>query len=188
MLGVFTMAKEKNSLVTCIKNIVLATLASFGVFIAVAAVLAAVLNEIENEIIRDCIAYAITMAIYAALFYRFHMYPRISTYVSQGDEFDGKEELLGFLRADGRLILIIYGIATVATEISCFIFPSPTPNPVATACLFAMGPFSVLIPVPVLRSIVCFVYASAVVCGLTLLRSHKIYKDDLVAEARRREK
>ena len=182
------MAKEKNSLVTCIKNIVLATLASLGVFIAVAAILAAVLNEIENEVIRDCIAYVITMAIYAALFYRFHMYPRINTYVSHGDSFDHKAELFGFWRADGKLILIIFGLASVAIEISCFVFPSPTPNPIATACLFAMGPFCVLIPIPVLRSVVCFVYAAAVLCGLTLLRSHKIYQDDLVAETRRRER
>ena len=182
------MAKEKNPFVTCLKHVVLATLASFGAFIFFAIVIAAVLSEIENETVRDCVTYVLTMACYAAFFYRFHMYPRISTYVSHEGKLDYKAELFGFLRADGKPILIIYGIATVATEISCYLFLSPAPNPIATACLFALGPFSLLIPVPVLRSVICFVYATAVLCGLALLRSRKIYKDDLAAEARRRER
>ena len=181
------MAKEKNPFVTCLKHVVLATLASLGAFIFFAIVIAAILSEIENETLRDCVTYVLTMACYAAFFYRFHMYPRISTYVDHGDVLDYKAELLGFLRADGKPILIIYGIATVATEISCYIFPAPTPNPIATACLFALGPFS-LIPIPVLRSVICFVYATAVLCGLALLRSRKIHTDDLAANARRRER
>ena len=180
------MAKKEKSFVTCLKHVVLATLVSFAVFIFFAIVIAAILAEIENEILRDCAVYFLTMICYAAFFYRFHMYPRISTYVSQEGKLDYKAELLGFLRADGKTILIIYGIATVATEISCYIFPSPAPNPIATACLFALGPFSVLIPIPVLRSVVCFVYAAVVVCGLALLRSRKIHKDDLTAEAGKR--
>ena len=102
-------------------------------------------------------------------------------------QFDLKKEFGAFLRADGRIILAIYGVAAVAIEISCFIFPSPTPNPIATACLFALGPFGGLIPVPVLRSVICFVYAAVVLFVLTLLRSRKIYKNDLAANARRRE-
>lgn len=182
------MAKEKNQWLACLWSIVKATLVSFGGFIFCAIVIAAVLVEIENRTIRDCVAYVLTMACYAVTLYRFHMFPRISTYVEHTGSFDPKAELRGFLRADGRIMLIVYGVAAAATEISRFIFPSPTPNPIATACVFALGPFSVLIPVYVLRSVICFVYAAAVLCGLALIRSRRIYKDDLEANARRRER
>ena len=182
------MARKENQWFTCLWNIVKATLVSLGGFIFCAIVIAAVLAEIENQIIRDCIAYALTMACYAVSFYRFHMFPRISTYAEHTGSFDLKAELRGFLRADGKVLLIIYGIAAAATEISWFIFPSPTPNPIATACLCALGPFCAVIPVYVARSLVGFVYASAVLFVLTLLRSRRIYKDDLTANARRRER
>ena len=182
------MAKEKNLWFTCLWHVVLATLACFGMLIVFSIILAAVLMEFENRLVRDSIMYVLTMACYAVFFYRFHMFPRISTYAVHTDKLDMKQELMGFFRTDGKIILIIYGIATVATEISWFIFPSPTPNPIATACLFALGPFGGLLPIPVLRSVICFAYAVVVLCALTLLRSHKIYKNDLAANARRNEK
>ncbi len=179
------MAKSKNLWLTCLWNVVKASLACFGMLLVFSIILAAVLMEFENRLIRDSIMYVLTMACYAVFFYRFHMFPRISTYVVHTDKVDMKQELLGFFRADGKFILAIYALAAVAIEISCFIFPSPTPNPIATACLFALGP-CILIPVPVLRSAVGFVYAAIVLCALVMLRSRKIYQDDLAANARRR--
>ena len=181
------MAKEKNQWLTCVWHVVLATLVCFGMLIVFSIILAAVLMEIESRVVRDYAMYVLTMACYGVFFYRFHMIPRIGTYVDHADGFNFKAELRGFLRADGKFVLAIYVLAAVATEISCYIFPSPTPNPVATACVFALGPFSML-PVPILRSVICFVYAAAVLCGLTLLRSRKIYKNDLAANAKRRER
>ena len=179
------MAKSKNLWLTCLWNVVKASLACFGMLLVFSIILAAVLMEFENRLIRDSIMYVLTMACYAVFFYRFHMFPRISTYVVHTDKVDLKQELLGFFRADGKFILAIYALAAVAIEISCFVFPSPTPNPIATACLFALGP-CILIPVPVLRSAVGFVYAAIVLCALVMLRSRKIYQDDLAANARRR--
>lgn len=182
------MAKEKNPWLICLKHIILASLADFGVFVASSALLVAIFEGEDKQALRDLVAYVFMMVFYAIFFYRFREYNRISTYMEHTERFDPKGELMAFLRTDGKIILIIYGIATVATEISWFIFPSPTPNPIATACLFALGPFGGLLPIPVLRSMICFVYASVVLCVLTLLRSRKIYKNDLVANARRRER
>ena len=180
------MAKEKNPWLVCLKHITLASLADLGVYAASAILLAAVFEG--HRTLLDMVCFVFLMVFYAVFFYRFHMYPRISTYMEHGERFDPKGELMAFLRTDGKIILIIYGIATVATEISWFIFPSPTPNPIATVCLFALGPFSASIPIPVLRSVICFVYAAVVLCGLALLRSRKIHQNDLAANARRREK
>lgn len=180
------MAKEKNLWLTCIWDVVKASLVCFGMLLVFSIILAAVLMEFESQLIRDCIMYVLTMACYVIFFYRFHMFPRISTYVVHAERVDMKKEMLGFLRADGKYILAIYALAAVAIEISCYIFPSPTPNPIATACLFALGP-CIIIPVPVLRSVVGFVYAAVVLCVLTLIRSRKIHQNDLAANARRRE-
>ena len=182
------MAKERNPWLIALKSIILASLADLGVYIASSTLLAAIFEGDDKQTLRYFVGYVFMMVFYALFLYRFHMYPRISTYAEHMERFDPKAELLSFFRADGKNILTIYGVATVATEISCFIFPSPTPNPIATACLFALGPFCVEIPVYVLRSLVGFVYAAAVLCGLALLRSRKIYKDDLAAEARRGER
>ncbi len=182
------MAKEKNPWLVSLKHITLASLADLGVFIASSALLAAIFEGEDKQALRSLVAYVFMMVFYAVFFYRFREYNRISTYMEHTERFDLKGELMAFLRADGKIVLAIYGIAAIVTEISWFVFPSPTPNPVATACLFALGPFSALLPIPVLRSVICFVYAAVVLCGLALLRSHKIYRNDLAAEARRRER
>ncbi len=181
------MAKEKNLWLACLKHIIIASLATFGVYMASAYLVAAIFEGEDKRTLRDLVAYAFMMVFYAVFFYRFREYNRISTYMEHTERFDLKGELMAFLRADGKIVLAIYGIAAIATEISFFIFPSPTPNPVATVCLFALGPFSALIPVPVLRSALCFVYAAAVACVLAMLRSRKIHQNDLAANARRRE-
>lgn len=178
------MAKEKNPWLVCLKHIILASLADLGVYATSAILLVAVFEG--HRTLLDMVCFVFLMVFYAVFFYRFHMYPRISTYMEHGERFDPKVELMAFLRADGKIMLIIYGICAVVTEISVIVTRGAPQNPVAAICMFPIGPF-MLLPIPVLRSVICFVYAVVVLCALTLLRSHKIYKNDLAANARRRE-
>ena len=179
------MAKEKNPWLVCLKHITLASLADLGVYAASAILLAAVFEG--HRTLLDMVCFVFLMVFYAVFFYRFHMYTRISTYMEHGERFDPKGELMAFLRADGKIMLIIYGICAVVTEISVIVTRGAPQNPVAAICMFPIGPF-MLLPIPVLRSVICFVYAAVVLCVLTLLRSRKIYKNDLAANARRRER
>lgn len=179
------MAKKQNPWLVCLKHITLASLADLGVYAASAILLVAVFEG--RRTLLDMVCFVFLMVFYAVFFYRFHMYPRISTYMEHGERFDPKGELMAFLRADGKIMLIIYGICAVVTEISVIVTRGAPQNPVAAICMFPIGPF-MLLPIPVLRSVICFVYAAVVLCGLALLRSHRIYKDDLAAEARRRER
>jgi hypothetical protein len=179
------MAKEKNPWLVCLKHITLASLADLGVYAASAILLAAVFEG--HRTLLDMVCFVFLMVFYAVFFYRFHMYPRISTYMEHGERFDPKGELMAFLRADGKIMLIIYGICAVVTEISVIVTRGAPQNPVAAICMFPIGPF-MLLPIPVLRSVICFVYASVVLCVLTLLRSRKIHQNDLTAEVRRRER
>lgn len=178
------MAKEKNPWLVCLKHITLASLADLGVYAASAILLAAVFEG--HRTLLDMVCFVFLMVFYAVFFYRFHMYPRISTYMEHGERFDPKGELMAFLRADGKIMLIIYGICAVVTEISVIVTRGAPQNPVAAICMFPIGPF-MLLPIPVLRSVICFVYAAVVLCGLALLRSRKIHQNDLEANARRRE-
>ena len=180
------MAKEKNPWLVSLKHIVLASLADFGVYIPLALLTAAVFEN--SKLLRFMGAYVILAAFYAVFLYRFHMHPRISTYVTHGNVLDYKAELHGFLCADGKVLLTVYGILAVAHEISILALQGSPQNPVGLVCAFPLGAFWAEIPVPILRSVLAFVYASVVACSLALLRSRKIHKDDLAAEARRRER
>ena len=179
------MAKEEKQWITCLRDITLASLADLGVYAASAILLVAVFEG--HRTLLDMVCFVFLMVFYAVFFYRFHMYPRISTYTEHTDRFDPIGELKAFLCADGKIMLIIYGICAVVTEISVIVTRGAPQNPVAAICMFPIGPF-MLLPIPVLRSVICFVYAVVVLCALTLLRSHKIYKNDLAANARRRER
>ena len=180
------MAKEKNPWLVSLKHIVLASLADFGVYIPLALLTAAVFEN--SKLLRFMGAYVILAAFYAVFLYRFHMHPRISTYVTHGNVLDYKAELHGFLCADGKVLLTVYGILAVAHEVSILALQGSPQNPVGLVCAFPLGAFWAEIPVPILRSVLAFAYASAMACGLALLRSRKIHKDDLAAEARRRER
>lgn len=180
------MAKEKNPWLVSLKHIALASLVDFGVYIPLALLTAAVFEN--SKLLRFMGAYVILAAFYAVFLYRFHMHPRISTYVIHGNVLDYKTELRGFLRADGKVLLTVYGILAVAHEISILALQGSPQNPVGLVCAFPLGAFWAELPVPILRSVLAFAYASAMACGLALLRSRKIHKDDLAAEARRRER
>ena len=180
------MAKEKNPWLVSLKHIALASLADFGVYIPLALLTAAVFEN--SKLLRFMGAYVILAAFYAVFLYRFHMHPRISTYVTHGNVLDYKAELHGFLCADGKVLLTVYGILAVAHEVSILALQGSPQNPVGLVCAFPLGAFWAEIPVPILRSVLAFAYASAMACGLALLRSRKIHTDDLAAEAIRRER
>ena len=180
------MAKKQNSWLVSLKNMTLASLADFGVYIPLALLTAAVFEN--SKLLRFMGSYVILAAFYAVFLYRFHMYPRISTYVSHTGKLDCKAELRGFLRADGKILLTVYGILAVAHEVSILALQGAPQNPVGLVCAFPLGAFWAEIPVPILRSVLAFVYASVVACGLALLRSRKIHQNDLAANARRRVK
>ena len=180
------MAKKRNPWIVSLKNMTLASSADFGVYIPLALLTAAVFEN--NKLLRFMGGYVLLAAFYAVFLYRFHMYPRISTYVSHTGKLDCKAELRGFLRADGKILLTFYGILAVAHEASILALQGSPQNPVGLVCAFPLGAFWAEIPVPILRSVLAVVYASVVACGLALLRSRKIYQEDMAAEVRRRER
>lgn len=158
----------------CLKSVVFASLAVFVVFWIVSIVLVAALMEIANESVRNAVLYLILMIAYAFFLNRFHMHKWLDTFAEHTNEFSPKKELLAYLHAEGKYILLVYGIAVILTEISCWILPSNAPNLIATATMFCLGPWMIL-KLPILRAVIAFAYASSLLCLLAILRSRKIH-------------
>ncbi len=175
------MTKEKNPWLVCLKHIVIASLATFGVYMASSLLIAAIFEGEDKKDLRFLAAYIFMMAAYAVFFYRFHEYNRLDTYAEQAGKFDLKRELLAYIRSEGKVLFIIFAVCAVATDVSVMILGYDTPNPIATVTVFCLGPWSD-IHLPVVCSILCFVYASAVASVLAMLRSRKIYQEELNAK------
>ncbi len=172
------MTKEKNPWLTCLKHIVIASLATFGVFMACSLLIAAIFEGEDKHDLRFLVSYLFMMAAYAIFFYRFHEYNRIDTYAEHTDKFSLKRELLAYIRADGKYLFIIYGICAVVTDISCVVLQYSPKNFVGLLTSFCLGPWPNNIKIPVVCAVVCFVYASTVACVLAMLRSRKIYQEE----------
>jgi hypothetical protein len=115
---------------------------------------------------------------------RFHEYNRLDTYAEHAGKFDLKRELLAYIRADGKFLFIIYGICAVVTDISCVVLQYSPKNFVGLLTSFCLGPWAGVIHIPVVCSVLCFVYASAVACVLAMLRSRKVSQEDTMAKKR----
>ena len=168
---------KKNPWFVCLKDIVLASLAEVGGFIIFSLIIYAAFAEIESKSIRYFITYIFVMVIYAIVFYRIHMYNRLDTFAEHKGKFDFKQELLAYIRAEGKIIFTIYGAAAVVSEISDWIMNHAAQNPIVYATSFCLGPWMVL-EIPILRAVIAFVYASSIVCLLAVLRSRKIYQNE----------
>lgn len=168
-----TMSKQRNEWLTCIKDIAFAALASAGVFVGLSMIIVAVLKEFDPAI-REIMMDALITVPYAVFFYRFHMRDRLDAYAEHTDKFDVKKELLAYLRSEGKIMLTIYGACAVVSEISGWLIPNTPQNPIKFPAMLCMGPL-VSIPLPIVGSLLAFVYSSVVVCALALIRSRKVY-------------
>ena len=74
------MVKEKNPWLACLKHIVIASLATFGVYMASVYLLAAIFEGEDKRTLRNLVAYAFIMVFYAFFFYRFRECNRLNTY------------------------------------------------------------------------------------------------------------
>ena len=172
------MSETKKTWIACLKSVVYSSLASLGVFMLFAWVIGAVFNEIGPEWLREMTLHVVMMVMYAVFFYLYRFKKRLVTYTEQTDQFALKPELLAYVRTEGKIMFILYGIAAAVTEISRWIIPGDARNPVLLVSHFFMGPWMAL-NVPVLRAVVAFVYSSALVCLLAVLRSRRIHQEKL---------
>jgi len=164
-----------------LKCIALASLAALGIFALGSLVIAAVLTEIKNKSVREAVVFLLMMVMYAVFLYRFGMSNRLDTYAKHTDKFAIKKELCAYIHAEGKIMFVIYGIAAIVTEISCLVMQKAPQNPIMFVTSFFLGPWFEL-KIPVVRSILAFSYSAMVVCLLAILRSRKIYQEEVLAK------
>ncbi len=171
----------------CLKSMVFATLASLGAFVICALVIAAALNSIKNEMMKDLAIKAIIMISYAIFLYIFRMRNRLDTYAEHTSKFDPKKELIAYVKTEGKIMFMLYGIIALVSELSFLVLflMNQTRNPVTFVTQFCLGPW-INMTIPVLRSVIAFAYSAGIVCLLAVLRSKRIYRDESSAKVERK--
>lgn len=177
------MLKNKKILTKCLENIAKSGLAACIIFFAVAIFMAAIMEH-NSFSERNIAAYILMGVAYPVVLYKLHMNDQLSTYAEHADRFDIKAELRAFIRKEGKFFLLIYGICAVASEIDLLIPRSTPGRPIIFICSFVLNPIWGEIPVPVLRYVLGFAYSAAMVCFLAMLRSRKVYQQDLVEKTK----
>ena len=179
------MAKIEKPFLKLLWHIVLAALVAMGVQIAGSAIIGAVLNEFSMRLLIDLIYEVFTMAVFAVSFYRFHQYPRISTYMEHPRELDMKGELLAYIRAEGKYLFIFFGVCAVLRVLFDYIAASFISLVGIIFIDTVMTSIGTQLHLPVvLSALIALIYACAMVCGLALLRSRKIHEEDRLARRR----
>ena len=135
------MSRNKRLWLTCLKSIIFASLATLGIFLLSSIIIVAALEKIKYKFIRDAVVQIIMMVMYAVFFYRFHMYNRLDTYADHTDKLDLKRELIAYLRADGKIMFIIYGILAVVAELSILFTNNAPRNPIVFSTAFCLVKF-----------------------------------------------
>jgi hypothetical protein len=158
----------------CLKHIVSASLAAFAVYMASVFILAAIFEH--NKTVRLIAAYVFLMVAYALFFYRFHAHDRLDTYAEHTAKFSWTKELVAYTRSEDKVLFLIYGISAVVTDVSGVVTQYAPTNPIGIT-MFYLGPWLDL-HIPVLCSLVGFVYSFSVACVIALLRSRKIYQEE----------
>ncbi len=181
------MPNSKQTWIVCLKSIVYGSLASLGIFMLFAWVIGALFNEIKIEWLRELTLHVAMMVMYAVFFYLYRFKKRLVTYTEHTDRFAPKAELIAYIRTEGKIIFLLYGFAAAVAELSCWMIPADARNPIVFATHFFMGPWMKL-SVPVLRAVIAFVYSSAMVCLLAILRGRKIYVEKLWIEQEKKDR
>lgn len=182
------MVDRKKQLFSLAWNVVKASLATFGSMFIGTLVISWLAKDVDSRAVINFLYDLFLMAAYAVFLYRFHMYPRMTTYKRHTESFDAKGELATFVRTEGYLLFIFYGLCAVLLEV-VNIMPMGAFAFIGTVFTdISLGAVWTGLPVPILRAVLAFVYACAVSSGLAWIRSRKIYKNDLAANARRRER
>lgn len=192
------MAKKRNPLIVCAKDIAISLVMTFAVMVfgmIVSTVLFGALlygdgvkDETEQHI-RSIMTDVLMMAAYAICFYRTHMASRLDgTHIEHGEKLDVKGELKAYIRGEGKYLFLFYGICAVVNA-TCGYVPWTPVRFIGTVFTdMILGPLFGYLFMPILSSVLAFLYACLMTCALEMFRSYRVHKRMLALEARRNEK
>ena len=192
------MAKKRNPLISCAKDIAISFAMTFAVMVVgmiVSVVLLGALlygdgvtDEAEQHI-KNIMTDIIMMVAYAVCFYRTHMASRLDgTHMEHGEKMDVKGELKAYIRGEGKYLFLFYGFCAVVNA-TCGFAPWAPVRLIGTIFTdVILGPLFGYLFMPILSSVLAFLYACLMTCALEMLRSYRVHRRLLVLEERRRER
>lgn len=160
------------AIVKLIKSIVIASLFAFVLYFILAFTLAALFEDNPN---RDLYISCCIVLIYDLSFYVIHERRRTDTFEDCDEQFTYRKELKSYFAAEGKYLLLLYGIFAAVVEIGMLVSPENFNKSIGA--IFAMiYPLTPYIPIPVVRSVVSLLLCMIGAVILVLLRSRKITK------------
>ena len=173
---------EKKKVLSALKEIVIAGLASFVLYLFIMFYIGNFMSETSQEL-RFAVA-KIAMLLFFTFSYGFvHMRKRKEDYMlnmSADAPFDFKGEYIGFLKTEGKYILAIFVILAVIAEVSLFVWPlisSKPGNPIYTALapIFMIG--ALIENIPIIRSVLPIALDIPLMALFVVFRKRSIYKE-----------
>ncbi len=156
--------------------LVKANLIAFGLFLLSSIVLRAAADSFGRN---DRLIFLVMGVLYLYVFYRTYIKQRDELYLTGGEPFSGKAEGAAYFREEGKYLAAILGVLAVVCEIEMIVQTAAMGEDarflLTTVCLF-LFPLADLVPVPVVRMLVCFLYANGAVLLMQLLRSGRVWK------------
>ena len=160
----------KSRIVSLLKSIVLSSLFAFVLYFILAFPLAGAFEDDPN---KDLYISCCMILIYALSYYVVHERRRKETFAECDEQFTYGKEIKSYFAAEGKYLLILYGICAVIVEIGMLVSPDGFNNSIGVA--FAMiYPLTPYIPIPVVRSVLSLLICMLAAVGLAMLRSSRI--------------
>ncbi len=151
-----------------LRKFAIATLLTFGIFVACSIFFAALEKEMSPQ--ASHILYGI---FYILVFYNVHGYRRDSSYFPHEKKFSFAKEAAAIFREELIYYLFIFVPLAIIGEVSCFIF---TGQNTVTFILMFVFPFYDVINVPVLRSLINVIWASAAMLLCAVAKSARQHR------------
>ena len=162
----------KTKIFNLIKSIIFASLFAFVLYLITGFTVAGFFEENPNK--HFYVSWWMLL-LYIVSFYVVHERLRKETHADCFDHFTYRKEIKAYFAAEGKYLLLIYGVLGMVVDVSMVITQNSPQNIVGAICVMFF-PLITFIPIPIIRSISSVLLCMLGAVVLVLLRSRKIKK------------
>lgn len=169
--------KTKKTVISMIVGTLKAEIVAFGLYILAVIPINLFVYHEDYQSERDFTpVYFIMVFIYAIAFYLMYAKKNVEngevSKGTSGEKFDLLADVIEYVRGDGKYLFIIYGVLAVVFE-ACYLFAGGN----SLAALFAFNfPLAVIIPVPILRTVISYIFLMVLLLAAIEYARYRSYK------------
>lgn len=166
----------KDFITDLLKGIIKATLLSYGIYLLTANFLAAIFYH-DTVGQRDFTPIYLSFIVIYSIAINFTYIRKESNeyYETTAEKFNWQRDMTEYLKAEGKYVLLIYGILAVVMEIGYWMFADAIPNPVEM-CLMFCFPLPLVIRIPILRTVLAYMLTIIIHLLLTEWNHYRMYQ------------